>query len=302
VDFFDPNNAPEIGFVGAGNMGSAMARNLLAKGFSVRVFDREFEKSEQLTEHGATVAGGLTEVTPKDGVVISMVDTDDALEQIALSPGGILDSIGNGVHLSTSTVAPETSERLEERYRSAGATFLAGTVLGRPDVAQRAQLTVFLAGDDAGKARVQPLLDAVGRRTYDVGKNAAAANVVKVGANLLIMAAIEAMAEAAAMVEGHGVDRALFLNMIVESPLFGGAVYEGYGAMIGEQRYRPALFPVALGLKDARLAKQVAEAVGVDPASASLVERNLLLARERGYEHEDWSVIGRVLSTLPGKD
>jgi 3-hydroxyisobutyrate dehydrogenase-like beta-hydroxyacid dehydrogenase len=194
-----------------------------------------------------------------------------------------------------STVSPTLSETLEARYAERGATFLAATVLGRPDVAKAARLTVFVAGADAGKRRVWPLLELMAEHIQDFGPRASLANVAKVGANFLIMSAIEAMAEAATLVERHGIDRAAFLRTISETPLFAGKVYEGYGAMIGEHRYRPALFRAPLGLKDARLVVETARSVDAAVPIAETVCRHLEAAVESGWAEEDWAVLGRVL-------
>ena len=115
--------------------------------------------------------------------------------------------------------------------------------------------------------------------------------MVKLGYTFLIAAAIEAMGEAAALVEQCGADRAQFLRMLVESPLFKGAVYEGYGSMIGAQDYRDARFPVAMGLKDVELVLQAAEHVDMPLPYARIVHEHLLAAQMSGRSHEDWSVL-----------
>lgn len=279
-------------------MGAPMAQRLLAAEIGLRLFDRQHERARVIASHDGCAVATLHDAVPAGGVVITMVPDDAALLQVALSTGGVLDSLGNGIHLSTSTVSPATAQLLETRYREAGATFLSATVLGRPDLARRGELTVFLAGEPDAKSRVTPLLLRLSRRVHDVGSCASAANVVKVGANFLIMAAIEAMAEAAAVVELNGVDRATFLRMIAQTPLFAGTVYAGYGAMIGEHRYQPALFPVDLGLKDANLVLDVAREAGLATPLAELVQENLLTAIDRGWAQEDWSVIGRIRRSI----
>jgi 3-hydroxyisobutyrate dehydrogenase-like beta-hydroxyacid dehydrogenase len=133
-------------------------------------------------------------------------------------------------------------------------------------------------------------------RIRDFGPRAAGANVAKLGANFLIMSAIEAMAEAATLVERHGIDRAEFLRTIAETPLFSGEVYKGYGAMIGEHRYQPALFRAPLGLKDAQLVVGTARSVGASVPTAETVVRHLSAAVESGWADDDWAVLGRVLS------
>ncbi len=117
------------------------------------------------------------------------------------------------------------------------------------------------------------------------------ANVVKLGYNFLIAAAIEAMGEAAALVEQWGAERGQFLRMLVESPLFKGEVYEGYGSMIGGRDYSDARFPVTMGLKDVELVLQTAEQVAVPLPYARIVHEHLLAAKTAGRSHEDWSVL-----------
>ncbi len=176
-------------------------------------------------------------------------------------------------------------------YQQQGSHYLAATVLGRPELAEEARLSIFLSGDPDAKARVLPLLEVLGLHLYDLGERVEVANVVKLGYNFLIAAAIEAMGEAAALVEHCGADRAQFLRMLVESPLFTGAVYEGYGRMIGERDYSDARFPVAMGLKDVELVLQAAEHVAVPLPYAEIVYEHLLAARVAGRSHEDWSVL-----------
>src|SRR5216683_742393 len=263
---------PEIiGFVGLGQMGQPMALNLLQAGFDLRVFDLREERLAPLLAQGASKALRPGDVT---------------------EPGGIVRRIGQGgIHLSLSTVSPEVAAQLAQLYEHQGSHYLAATVLGRPEVAEAAQLSIFLSGNPAAKGRVLPLLQVLGTHIYDLGERVEIANVVKLGYNFLIAAAIEAMGEAAALVEHCGADRAQFLRMLVESPLFKGAVYEGYGSMIGARDYRHARFPVAMGLKDVELVLQAAERVDVPLPYAGIVHEHLLAAQAAGRSHEDWAVL-----------
>src|SRR6266704_40121 len=287
-----------IGVIGVGQMGQPMARNLLKSGFELRVYDKHPEQAAPLVALGAHQAFRLSDVAVPGGMVITMVPDDHALEEVVLSEGGILAQLGeSGIHLSMSTVSPQVAERLAALYATHGSYYLAATVLGRPDVAAAARLSIFLAGPRAAQEHVLPLLQVLGKDIYDLGEAAAAANVVKIAANFLIVDAIEAMGEAAALVERYGLNRAQFLHMMVMSPLFGGAVYEGYGRMIGENRYDPALFPVPLGLKDVDLVLSTAAAMHVPVPLASIARDHLLRAIEEGWAAHDWSVLARVIAT-----
>ena len=281
-----------IGFVGLGQMGQPMALNLLRTGYRLRVFDVREERMAPLVAQGAEPGTSPGEVTEPGGIVLSMVPDDRTLLAVTLGEGGILSRLGRGgVHLSLSTVSPEVSAQLGKVYRQQGSHYLAATVLGRPDLAEEARLSIFFSGDPAAKARVLPLLDVFGLHLYDLGERVEVANAVKLGYNFLIAAAIEAMGEAVALVEQFGADRAQFLHTLVESPLFTGAVYEGYGRMIGERDYSDARFPVPMGLKDVELILQAADRVAVPLPFAEVVHEHLLAARMGGRAHEDWSVL-----------
>jgi 3-hydroxyisobutyrate dehydrogenase-like beta-hydroxyacid dehydrogenase len=281
-----------IGFVGLGQMGQPMALNLLQTGYKLRVFDLREERMAPLVAQGAEAGTSPGGVTEPGGIVLSMVPNDRALLVVALGEGGILSRLGQGgVHLSLSTVSPEVSAQLAKVYRQQGSHYLAATVLGRPDLAEEARLSIFFSGAASAKARVLSLLDVLGMHLCDLGERVEVATAVKLGYNFLIAAAIEAMGEAAALVEHFGAERAQFLRMLVESPLFTGTVYEGYGRMIGEQDYSDARFPVPMGLKDVELMLQAADHVAVPLPFAEIIHEHLLAARAAGRAHEDWSVL-----------
>ena len=286
-----------IGFVGLGQMGQPIALNLLQTGYKLRVFDVRQERMAPLVAQGAEPGTSPGEVTEPGGVVLSMVPDDRALLAVALGEGGLLSRLGRGgVHLSLSTVSPEVSAQLAKVYRQQGSHYLAATVLGRLELAEEARLSIFFSGDPEAKARVLSLLDVLALHLYDLGERVEVANAVKLGYNFLIAAAIEAMGEAAALVEQCGADRAQFLRMLVESPLFSGAVYEGYGRMIGERDYSDARFPVPMGLKDVELVLQVAERVAVPLPFAEIVRAHLLAAQVAGRSHENWSALAEYVT------
>src|SRR5271169_585471 len=95
-----------IGFIGLGGMGLAIATNLLRAGFGLRVYNRTAEKARPLVEQGAKLARSPAEAAEPGGIVVTMVSDDRAVEEVTLSPNGLLDRLGDGVHVSMSTIAP----------------------------------------------------------------------------------------------------------------------------------------------------------------------------------------------------
>jgi 3-hydroxyisobutyrate dehydrogenase-like beta-hydroxyacid dehydrogenase len=286
----------EIGFIGVGRMGSAMARNLIKAGHRVRAWDTSAEALHALAADGAAIAAGAGDALRGDAV-ISMLPNDDAMRTVFLD-GGIA-SGGAKVHVNMATASVEMARELAAHHAAQGIAYVAATVWGRPDVAAAGKLTIVAAGDPAAIAKVQPLFDVIGQKTYNVGAEPSRANVAKIAGNLMVACAIEGIAEAAALVRGHGMSAPDVLDAIITS-LFNVPVYRGYGDMIGKRQYEPAGFDLVLGLKDVRLALAAGEEVNVPLPFASVLRDTFLDAIANGDAEKDWSAIARVAARRAG--
>ena len=170
-------------------------------------------------------------------------------------------------------------------------------MFGRPEAAAASKLFVVAAGEKAAVEAVTPLFEAIGQRTFVIGDEPKAANLVKLSGNFLIAAVIESLGEAMALVEKGGIDRHEYLE-ILTSTLFNAPVYKTYGGLIADRRFEPAGFAAPLGQKDIRLALAAAEELRVPLPLASLLRDRFLTLLAQGGEALDWSAIGR----LPAKD
>lgn len=286
---------PTIGFIGLGHMGRPIVANLLKAGYALHTYDKNPTASIHLLRlpQQPAIVGTVADAVEPGGIVLSMIDNDTSLMNITLRQDGILSRLGTGIHVSLSTVSPELAEHLVPIYAKQGATYLSATVLGRPDVAAAGKLLVFLSGEAQAKERVLPLLDVLGR-VADLGEEIVQANVAKLSANALIVAAIAAMGEVAAFIEGHGGNPATILPLVTSSALFAGsAVYEGYGRMIATNDFSDALFPLDLGLKDARLIIEAATKIRLEMPSIRHAYSAILAAISAGRDAEDWSVLSQ---------
>lgn len=283
----------DVGFVGLGQMGMAVARNLLRGGHRVHAYNRTREKAEVLAREGALVASTPAEAA-RAGILFTLVADDHALDSVTFGENGLLAGLPpGGVHVSMSTVGIDTIERLTRSHTDAGRELLAAPVFGRPDAAAAAKLFVVVAGREASIARVQPFLRCIGQRVFVVGEEPAGAAIVKLAGNFLITATIEAFAEASALVGKAGVDRARFLEVLLET-LFGSPVLRNYGPIVLEERYHPPGFALPLGVKDNRLLLAAGERLAMPLPLASLVRDRMLSAMARGYQNLDWSSFARM--------
>ncbi len=280
-----------IGFIGLGNMGQPMVSNLLTAGYGVRVYNRTPGKTQALVAQGAEEMRHPSAVAKPGTIVITMVADDRALEAVVLGANGILEQLNpGGIHLSMSTIAPATARKLAQQHAAHGSTYVAAPVFGRPQAVAARQIWICLSGPAAARERVHPILQTLGQGVFSFGNDPAAANVVKLVGNFLIASAIEAMAEGLTLAEKNGISRAAVTNMLGQT-LFACLVYKNYGALIAEQRYRPAGFKLSLGLKDIDLVLQAAAASKMPMPVASQLHDRLIAAMAKGREDLDWAAI-----------
>lgn len=280
-----------IGFIGLGKMGEPMARNLLRAGFQLRVYNRTSAKALALASEGAEVVASLGDIVEPDGVVVSMVANDHALEEVVLGENGIGKVLGKGgIHISMSTVSPQIAQKLTAYYQKQGATYLAAPVFGRPEAAAARQLWICLAGDNQAKEQAKPILETLGQQIFDFGESPDAANVVKLTGNFLIGAAIEAMGEAFTFAEKNGVSRERVAEVFSQTFL-ACPIYQNFGKVIATQEYHPAGFKLSLGLKDINLLTIVAATSLTPMPLGNLLQARLLSAMSKGRADMDWTAL-----------
>ncbi|HET6942859.1 MAG TPA: NAD(P)-dependent oxidoreductase, partial [Sphingomicrobium sp.] len=242
-----------VGFLGLGHMGSGMAQSLHRAGHDVIAYNRTRARAEALLRDGATVAGTVAEACQADAV-FTMLANDEAVEAIVLGKGGIVESLPEGaMHISSSTISVDLSERLAAAHAEAGQRYVAATVLGRPDRAAQGQLFVIAAGAPDALRDAGPLLDAVGQGTTEFGDNPGNANLVKLSANFLFATVFESLGEAVALIAKGGIDKQSYVNFLT-STMFGSPAYKVYGGLVAGDEEPPVGFAAPLGFKDIRLA------------------------------------------------
>ena len=292
----------DIGFIGLGHMGSAIASRFLQAKHTVRVWNRSQESTRKLADAGATVVAKPDDAFKGD-VVFSMLGDDNALRAVLLETGLLERSSRETVpvHVNMSTVSVAFADELTALHAKRGIAYIAAPVMGRPDVAAAGKLNIIAAGPQAALDLVQPLFDSAGQRTWRFGEVPSRANVVKISMNFMLGAACEAMGEAAALVTGYDVQAGDLFELASHS-IFPGPVYEGYGRLIAAAKFEPAGFKARLGLKDIRLAIAAAEAVTTPMPMASQMRDTLLeaLTRDEG-EKEFGVVLGRAAMRRAGR-
>jgi 3-hydroxyisobutyrate dehydrogenase-like beta-hydroxyacid dehydrogenase len=285
-----------IGFIGLGKMGLPMAKNLLAAGYALKVYNRTAGKAQALA--GAKAVATPAETATRGGIVVSMLSDDAAVE--AAAGGELIEALApNGIHVSMSTVSPDTNARLEERGRKHGVHVVAAPVFGRPEAAAAKKLWICTSGDTAAAQRVRPVLNALGQGIFDFGEKVGAANVVKLMGNFLIMASIEAMAEAATVGEKYGIPRQDLLAMFTAT-LFNCPIYTLYSKKIVDADFDKVGFKAELALKDMRLGREVAVAGRAPTPTIDLLCERFLTAIANGRGDLDASSLAGEVARQAG--
>jgi 3-hydroxyisobutyrate dehydrogenase-like beta-hydroxyacid dehydrogenase len=277
-----------LGFIGLGNMGEPIARNLIAAGYGLRVYNRTPAKAAAPAAKGATVVTDPADVASAGGVVVTMLADDRAVEAVSLPAGSFVEKLGRGgLHISLSTIAPATSRRLTEHHTKFGVDYLSCPVFGRPQAAARKKLRVCMSGPAAARKRALPVAGAIGQQNFDFGDDPGAANVATLCGNFLIASTIEALAELLVLAQKNGVNIRSIAELVGSfSPLF-----SNYGNMIADQCFEPAGFRLLLGFKDIHLILQTARDSTTPLPLASLLYDRWLSSIAKGRGELDWSAV-----------
>jgi 3-hydroxyisobutyrate dehydrogenase-like beta-hydroxyacid dehydrogenase len=214
-----------IGWIGAGRMGAAMVKRLLAAGRPVAVWNRTMSKAQALAPLGAEVVDSIADLAGCD-VVFTMVSTSADLEQVVLGPGGVLGHDRRPRTLvDCSTVSAEISAAVRQAAAAQGVGFLAAPVSGNGRVASAGRLALAVSGPQSTFLEVRPILDHLGASVTYVGDDEVA-RLVKICHNLFLGVVTQSLAEVTVLAERGGVSRAAFLEFMNSSVL--GSVFTRY--------------------------------------------------------------------------
>jgi 3-hydroxyisobutyrate dehydrogenase-like beta-hydroxyacid dehydrogenase len=282
-----------------GQMGSRMARNLLASGHTVAVFNRSKEKAEALRSDGARVAESPADACRDAEVVFTMLADDVATEEVVFAANGVAEALAKGaIHIAGSTISTALVRRLAAEHAERGQGYVSAPVFGLPPAAADRKLIIMAAGPADQVERCLPLFDVLGRKTFVIGADPWQANLVKLCGNFTILGMVETLGEACATLRKSGVAPAQYLDVMNE--LFASPMYKNYGAKIVGDRFEPAAFPLRLGLKDARLVLKAADETMTPMPLAAMVHAHMLAAIALGQGELDWSSFARIAARNAG--
>ncbi|WP_323002535.1 NAD(P)-dependent oxidoreductase [Denitromonas sp.] len=286
----------KIGFIGLGDMGQSMARHLIRAGHELAVWARREAAAEALRGEGAAWCASPAALAARSEVVITMVTASADVEALVLRDDGLLAGLAPGaVHIDMSTIAPGTARQLAARYGERGIGWLDAPVSGGPAGAREATLAIMVGGDAAILARVRPVLEVLGKRIVHIGA-AGAGQVAKACNQMIMVAAIEASAEAMNLAAANGVDVAK-----VRAALMGGSAGSRVLEVMGERmvsRNFDKGIDARLHHKDFAILMAEAHALGTPLPVAGVVWQQLNALMARGGARQDTAALLTVLEAM----
>src|SRR5919202_889783 len=278
-----------IAVLGTGIMGAGMARNLIAAGMEVRVWNRTSEKAEPLADDGAKVVDSSEQAAEGADFVLTMLSDADTVAAAVTGEVSPLSLLAKDcVWIKTSTVGEEGSDWLAEAAAEHGVTYVDAPVLGTKDPAEQGQLIVLASGPEEVREQCQPVFDAIGSNVLWVGP-AGAGSRLKLVTNSWLVGLLGVLAETISLARAVGVDPARFLEAIEGGPL--GAPYaQMKGQMMIDEEF-PTSFSVDLAQKDAGLVLEAARAHDLHLPVAEAINARFKEAIDEGYGQEDMAAI-----------
>jgi 3-hydroxyisobutyrate dehydrogenase len=289
-----------IGFIGLGNMGGPMARNLIKAGHTLKVFDMAQAAVDGLVAAGATAASGAGDAATGVDAVVTMLPAGPEVHAVYLGDGGVVASAAKGTLLIDCTTADvETSREVNAAAIEAGHDMIDGPVSGGVGGAESAGLTIMVGGSDAAFERAKPVLEAMGKNIVHTGGpgNGQAAKMCN---NMMLAVQMIGVCEGFLLAEKLGLDAQKLFD--ISSTASGQCwALTSYCPVPGPVPASPANrnyeagFTAAMMLKDLRLSQSAAQSTGVStPLGAAAAALYGLFSRAGG-DPLDFSGIIRLL-------
>ena len=281
-----------IGWIGLGNMGVPMVKNLLKAGFEVTVYNRTAAKAAPLQEAGAKLAASPAALWETADTIITMVADDAALQQIHQGKDGLLAgaaAYGPGARsgatvIDMSTVSPATSRDLAAKLAAGGVDYLDAPVAGSVKPAELGQLVIMVGGKKEVYERAAPIFEKLGKAQFYLGQQGSGNNA-KMAINTLLAFNMQGLAESVLFASEHGIRPEAMLAIIGESAV-ANAITKMKTANILQANYQPA-FALKHLAKDLRLA----QGQGLHTPAGEVIHDSYQQALVEGWGEKDISAI-----------
>ncbi len=288
----------QVGFIGLGIMGAGMARNLLAKGNDVVVWNRTASRAEALVEAGASPAVSPADVARRCPVVMICVSDTPDVDAVLHGEDGLLAGVSDGsLIVDHSTISPEATVGFSEEVSALGGRWIDAPVSGGSEGAERGTLSIMVGGEEADVERARPYMEAFGTTVTHVGP-VGSGQKVKIVNQILVVVNQLAVSEALLFAQAAGLDLAATLDA-VGGGAAGSWMLANRGPQMIDRDWRPG-FTIDLQQKDLRLALAAADAAGTPIPGTALVFQMYRALQNEGLGGEGNHALVKALEKMSG--
>jgi 3-hydroxyisobutyrate dehydrogenase-like beta-hydroxyacid dehydrogenase len=279
-----------IGIIGTGLMGSAIAERLIDRGFTVYVHNRTKQRSDALVRKGGISIGNPSDLGKKCNYVIISVTDGNAVKEILSGNNGLIYS--NNTQLSiidTSTVLPGDSIYCADLMKRKGYAMIQAPIMGGPDATRKGDVISIVSGDKKIMDKCRRILTNFSKKIFYAGRRDGAANYLKLGLNLNIALIAISLSESIIFIKKSKIDPTIFLD-ILNSTYFKTGLSEVKGPKMIRNNFEPKFFLKNM-LKDVQLLNECAKRNNASLSFSSLAEQYFRMAANRGYSELDYTAI-----------
>jgi len=275
-----------IGFIGLGIMGLPMARNLMAKGHSLTVFDIDSSRMEGLDPSKASIAASCSEVAAASDIVVTMLPNSPHVKEAVLGKGGVIEGAKPGtIVVDMSSIAPLASREMYAELEKIGVDLLDAPVSGGEPKAIDGTISVMVGGKKEVFDKCYDLMMSMAGSVVYTG-SIGAGNTTKLANQIIVALNIAAMSEALVLATKAGVEPELVYQAI-RGGLAGSTVLDAKAPLVMDRKFDPG-FRIELHIKDLANVMETAHEIGVPlPLTAGVMEimQALKVDGKQGDDH-----------------
>jgi 3-hydroxyisobutyrate dehydrogenase len=286
-----------IGIIGNGLMGSAIAHRLLERGFQIYLYNRTKERSNALVKKGAIRMEQPSMIGKECNFVIISVTDGQAVKEILYGDNGLVNCNNKQLTVvDTSTVLPEDSIYCASLMKKKGYAIIQAPIMGGPDATKKGDVITIVSGNEKISEKCRKILTSFSKKIFYVGNQDGVANYIKLGLNLNIALLAISLSESIVFVKKSKIDPAIFLE-ILNSTYFKTGMSEIKGPKMIRNNFEPKFFLKNM-LKDIQLINECAKHNGASLLFSSLAEQYFRIAANRGYSELDYTAILKLFSEI----
>lgn len=262
-----------IGFIGLGNMGNPIARNIIRNGFELKVYDINRKAAYNLIALGAVWSDSISNLTYSSDVIITSLPGPSEVKEVALSHDGLLESARkDSIWIDLTTNSPFLVKQLSKIAESRGIHFLECPVSQAVDGAESGTLSIFVSGKHEIFSKCLPLFNIIGNKIFYLGNNFGTGNTAKLLTNLLWFVHAAAIGEALSIGAKSGIDLEMLADIIRNSAGDSWVAKHDIPSIYAGN-YDPS-FTLDLCCKDLKLVRELAADMGI-PLNMGLLAESL---------------------------